>query len=75
MSPTYRQEGPKLPPQLIVINKYSDEQLRDIVKRMRERTDLFKEKVIDQYASSPEHSPPVSKSTDQECLYSVFYSI
>ncbi|XP_046873381.1 cyclic nucleotide-gated cation channel beta-3 [Hypomesus transpacificus] len=54
------QEGPKLPPQLIVINKYSDEQLRDIVKRMRERTDLFKEKVIDQYASSPEHSPPVT---------------
>ncbi|XP_067108278.1 cyclic nucleotide-gated channel beta-3 [Osmerus mordax] len=54
------QEGPQLPPQPIVINKYSDEQLRDIVKRMRERTDLFKEKVIDQYASSPEHSPPVT---------------
>ncbi|XP_018596529.2 cyclic nucleotide-gated cation channel beta-3-like [Scleropages formosus] len=44
----------------IVVNRYADEQLRNIVRRLRERTDLYKEKVIDPYASSPEHSPPVT---------------
>ncbi|KTF75127.1 hypothetical protein cypCar_00043135, partial [Cyprinus carpio] len=39
---------------------YCDNQLRDIVKKLRERTELFKEKVIDPYSSSPEHSPPVT---------------
>ncbi|XP_061613714.1 cyclic nucleotide-gated cation channel beta-3-like isoform X4 [Phyllopteryx taeniolatus] len=48
------------PPPPIVINPYSDEQLRSIVKRMRERLDVYKEKVTDQYASSPEISPPVT---------------
>uniref|UniRef100_A0A8D3CWW8 Cyclic nucleotide-binding domain-containing protein n=1 Tax=Scophthalmus maximus TaxID=52904 RepID=A0A8D3CWW8_SCOMX len=52
-----REEAP--PP--IVINKYSDEQLRAIIKQMRERQELYKEKVVDQYASSPEISPPVSE--------------
>ncbi|XP_029314113.1 cyclic nucleotide-gated cation channel beta-3-like [Cottoperca gobio] len=49
---------PPTPP--IVINKYSDEQLRFIAKRMRERLQIYKEKVVDQYASSPEISPPVT---------------
>uniref|UniRef100_A0A8D3BES1 Cyclic nucleotide-binding domain-containing protein n=1 Tax=Scophthalmus maximus TaxID=52904 RepID=A0A8D3BES1_SCOMX len=47
-------------PPPIVINKYSDEQLRAIIKQMRERQELYKEKVVDQYASSPEISPPVT---------------
>ncbi|XP_041670657.1 cyclic nucleotide-gated cation channel beta-3-like [Cheilinus undulatus] len=48
------------PPPPIIINKYSDEQLRLIVKKMRERLELYKEKVQDKYASSPEISPPVT---------------
>ncbi|XP_039646829.1 cyclic nucleotide-gated cation channel beta-3 [Perca fluviatilis] len=55
-----RQEAAPPPPPPIVINKYSDEQLRTIVKSMRERLQLFKEKVEDQYATSPEISPPVT---------------
>uniref|UniRef100_A0A3B4TUG8 Cyclic nucleotide-gated cation channel beta-3-like n=1 Tax=Seriola dumerili TaxID=41447 RepID=A0A3B4TUG8_SERDU len=52
--------APSLPP-AIVINKYSDEQLRAIIKQMRERLELYREKVVDQYASSPEISPPVKE--------------
>lgn len=55
----FRQE--EVPPPPIVINMYSDEQLRVIVKRMRERLQLYKEKVSDPFASSPEISPPVSE--------------
>ncbi|TSK34877.1 Cyclic nucleotide-gated cation channel beta-3 [Bagarius yarrelli] len=44
----------------VVINKYSDAQLRKIIQQMRQRTEMFKEKVLDPYASSPEHSPPVT---------------
>ncbi|KAK2870276.1 hypothetical protein Q8A67_024668 [Cirrhinus molitorella] len=51
-------EDPPAPP--IVINRYCDDQLRDIVKKLRERMELFKEKIIDPYSSSPEHSPPVT---------------
>ncbi|XP_048123101.1 cyclic nucleotide-gated cation channel beta-3, partial [Alosa alosa] len=47
-------------PRPIVINQYADECLRDVVRRVRERTIIYKEKVIDPYASSPEHSPPVT---------------
>ncbi|TKS87953.1 hypothetical protein D9C73_022077 [Collichthys lucidus] len=48
------------PPPPIVINKYSDEQLRAIVIKMRDRLQLYKDKVVDHYASSPEISPPVT---------------
>uniref|UniRef100_A0A3Q2QYF0 Cyclic nucleotide-gated cation channel beta-3-like n=1 Tax=Fundulus heteroclitus TaxID=8078 RepID=A0A3Q2QYF0_FUNHE len=55
-----RQGGaPPTPP--IVINKYSDEQLRHISRRMKERLSLYKEKVTDRYASSAEITPPVSE--------------
>ncbi|XP_035981212.1 cyclic nucleotide-gated cation channel beta-3 isoform X2 [Fundulus heteroclitus] len=50
--------APPTPP--IVINKYSDEQLRHISRRMKERLSLYKEKVTDRYASSPEITPPVT---------------
>lgn len=57
----FRQESAPPPPAHIVINAYADEQLRSIAKRMKERLNLYKEKVVDQYASSPEISPPVSE--------------
>uniref|UniRef100_A0A3Q3C4E8 Cyclic nucleotide-gated cation channel beta-3-like n=1 Tax=Haplochromis burtoni TaxID=8153 RepID=A0A3Q3C4E8_HAPBU len=53
------------PPPPIVINKYSDEHLRAIIMKMRERKQLFKEKVTDQYASSPEITPPVKERRQQ----------
>nr|XP_019942829.1 PREDICTED: cyclic nucleotide-gated cation channel beta-3-like [Paralichthys olivaceus] len=53
-------EQPPPPPLPIVINRYSDDQLRAIIKLMRERQELYKEKVVDQYASSPEITPPVT---------------
>ncbi|XP_061661939.1 cyclic nucleotide-gated cation channel beta-3-like [Syngnathoides biaculeatus] len=63
-APTAAGEG--APPLPIIINPYSDEQLRSIVKRMRERLDVCKEKVTDQYASSPEISPPVTPLLQKE---------
>uniref|UniRef100_A0A668AM55 Cyclic nucleotide gated channel subunit beta 3, tandem duplicate 2 n=1 Tax=Myripristis murdjan TaxID=586833 RepID=A0A668AM55_9TELE len=55
-----RAEAAPPPPPPIVVNKYSDEQLRAIIQRMRQRTTLYKEKVVDQHASSPEITPPVT---------------
>uniref|UniRef100_A0A3P8SLF1 Cyclic nucleotide gated channel subunit beta 3, tandem duplicate 2 n=1 Tax=Amphiprion percula TaxID=161767 RepID=A0A3P8SLF1_AMPPE len=54
----FRQEAVPPPPLPIVINRYSDDQLRAIIKLMRERNAIYREKVADQYASSPEISPP-----------------
>uniref|UniRef100_A0AAY4A912 Cyclic nucleotide-binding domain-containing protein n=1 Tax=Denticeps clupeoides TaxID=299321 RepID=A0AAY4A912_9TELE len=48
------------PPPPIVVNRYADDQLRDVVKRLRDRTTLYREKIVDPYASSPERSPPVT---------------
>nr|XP_015209839.1 PREDICTED: cyclic nucleotide-gated cation channel beta-3 isoform X2 [Lepisosteus oculatus] len=44
----------------IIINKYTDDHLRDLVKRLKERTALYREKITDKNASSPEPSPPPS---------------
>uniref|UniRef100_A0A8C6Q0T3 Cyclic nucleotide gated channel subunit beta 3, tandem duplicate 2 n=1 Tax=Nothobranchius furzeri TaxID=105023 RepID=A0A8C6Q0T3_NOTFU len=52
------------PPPPIIINKYADEQLRSVAKRMHERLELYKEKVVDQYASSPEITPPEKKKKE-----------
>lgn len=61
----HRQEAAPPPPQPpVVINRYSDDQLRSIILRMRERHQLFKDKVLDHYASSPEITPPVSEYQD-----------
>lgn len=57
----FSQEAAPSTPPPIIINKYSDEHLRAIIGRMRERMQVYKEKVIDQHASSPEISPPVSE--------------
>nr|XP_055038296.1 cyclic nucleotide-gated cation channel beta-3 isoform X1 [Misgurnus anguillicaudatus] len=58
--PAEGEEAPPPPVRPIVTNKHSDDILIEIVKRLRERTEMFKEKVIDPYASSPEQSPPVT---------------
>lgn len=57
----FRQEAQPSLPCPVVINTYSDAQLRKVIQQMRQRTQMFKEKVIDPYASSPERSPPVSE--------------
>ncbi|XP_028972192.2 cyclic nucleotide-gated cation channel beta-3 [Esox lucius] len=62
--------SPPVPPP-VVYNKYSDDHLRAIVKLMRERTEIYKEKIIDPHASSPEVSPPVTpvyRKPDYEIL-------
>ncbi|XP_053098394.1 cyclic nucleotide-gated cation channel beta-3 [Pangasianodon hypophthalmus] len=57
---SFRQEAQPAAPCPVVINKYSDAQLRRIVHQMQQRTQMYKEKVVDPYASSPERSPPVT---------------
>ncbi|XP_031440321.2 cyclic nucleotide-gated cation channel beta-3-like [Clupea harengus] len=47
-------------PRPIVINRYADQLLRDIALRMKERTDIYKDKVKDPYDSSPERSLPAT---------------
>ncbi|KAM6216118.1 cyclic nucleotide-gated channel beta-3 [Rhynchocyon petersi] len=49
------------PPSAPVINEYADAQLRDLVTRMRQRTALYKRKLIDGDLSSPEGSPQAAK--------------
>lgn len=51
----------KPPPPPVVYSRFTDDTLRDLIKRLRERTEMLKEKVIDPYATSPEITPPVSK--------------
>ncbi|KAL0156432.1 hypothetical protein M9458_047678, partial [Cirrhinus mrigala] len=53
------EEPPSPESRPIVISKHFDAQLIEIVQRYRQRTEQYKEKVIDPYASSPERSPPV----------------
>ncbi|XP_065114607.1 cyclic nucleotide-gated channel beta-3 isoform X2 [Paramisgurnus dabryanus] len=53
-------EGEEGAPPPVIINRYVDDQLREIVRKLRERVELYKDKVTDPYASSPEHSPPVT---------------
>uniref|UniRef100_A0A8C2KCL9 Cyclic nucleotide gated channel subunit beta 3, tandem duplicate 2 n=1 Tax=Cyprinus carpio TaxID=7962 RepID=A0A8C2KCL9_CYPCA len=62
-SPTdcYSEDVPSPESRPIVISKDFDAQLIEIVQQYRQRTEQFKEKVIDPYASSPERSPPVSE--------------
>ncbi|KAF4798001.1 Cyclic nucleotide-gated cation channel beta-3 [Turdus rufiventris] len=44
----------------IQTNEYTDAQLQEIVKKLRERANVYKEKLNDPVISSPEASPPVS---------------
>ncbi|XP_026110633.1 cyclic nucleotide-gated cation channel beta-3-like isoform X2 [Carassius auratus] len=58
--PAEGEEAPCPESRPIVISKHFDAQLIEIVQHYRQRTDQFKEKIIDPYASSPERSPPVT---------------
>ncbi|XP_037659113.1 cyclic nucleotide-gated cation channel beta-3 [Choloepus didactylus] len=46
-----------------VINEYADAQLRDLVRRMRQRTALYKRKLVERDISSPEASPQTANPT------------
>ncbi|KAM8880833.1 cyclic nucleotide-gated channel beta-3-like [Synchiropus picturatus] len=48
------------PPPPVVYSRYADDTLRELVKRLKDRTEIMKEKVTDPYATSPEISPPVT---------------
>uniref|UniRef100_A0A3P8XAM5 Cyclic nucleotide-binding domain-containing protein n=1 Tax=Esox lucius TaxID=8010 RepID=A0A3P8XAM5_ESOLU len=50
-------------PPPVVYSRCVDDSLREVVKKLRERTNMYKERAIDPYATSPEISPPVSKWT------------
>lgn len=56
----FSEEAPPPPPPVVYF-RYTDDTLRSLIKRLRERTEILKEKAIDPYATSPEISPPVSK--------------
>nr|XP_008542561.1 PREDICTED: cyclic nucleotide-gated cation channel beta-3-like [Equus przewalskii] len=51
------------PPEAPIINEYSDAQLHNLVKRMRQRTALYKRKLVEDDLSSPEASPKTAKPT------------
>ncbi|XP_037136302.1 cyclic nucleotide-gated cation channel beta-3-like [Syngnathus acus] len=54
------EKAASLPPPPVVYSRCTDETLRWLVKTMRDKTELLKEKVIDPYATSPEITPPVT---------------
>ena len=45
------------PPVVPVINEYADAQLHSLVRRLRQRTDFYKRKLVQGDMSSPESSP------------------
>ncbi|XP_030613065.1 cyclic nucleotide-gated cation channel beta-3 [Archocentrus centrarchus] len=53
-------EGEEVPPPPVVYSRYTDDTIRSLVKSLRERIEVLKEKVIDPYATSPEITPPVT---------------
>ncbi|XP_072306629.1 cyclic nucleotide-gated channel beta-3-like [Eucyclogobius newberryi] len=59
-APEGQEAAPPPTPPPIVINRYSDDQLKAIVKRMKERLEIYKEKATDPFASSPEITPPIT---------------
>ncbi|XP_070709434.1 cyclic nucleotide-gated channel beta-3-like [Pempheris klunzingeri] len=54
------EEAPPPPPPPVVYFRDTDDTLRNLAKRLKERTEILKEKAIDPYATSPEISPPVT---------------
>ncbi|KAF4022496.1 hypothetical protein G4228_014139 [Cervus hanglu yarkandensis] len=51
------------PPVAPVINDYADAQLHNLVRRLRQRTDFYKRKLVEGDMSSPESSPQTAKPT------------
>uniref|UniRef100_A0A3Q1CEG7 Cyclic nucleotide-binding domain-containing protein n=1 Tax=Amphiprion ocellaris TaxID=80972 RepID=A0A3Q1CEG7_AMPOC len=54
------EEAPPPPPPVVYF-RYTDDTLRELAKKLKERTAELKEKAIDPYATSPEVTPPVTK--------------
>ncbi|XP_059971702.1 cyclic nucleotide-gated cation channel beta-3 [Mesoplodon densirostris] len=46
-----------------VINEYADAQLHNLVRRLRQRTDFYKRKLVEGDMTSPEGSPQTAKPT------------
>ena len=69
ISPFFSSFSPKTKPLgAPVINEYADAQLHNLVKRMRQRTMLYKKKLAEGDVSSPEASP----QTGKDCYLKVF---
>uniref|UniRef100_A0A8D2N286 Cyclic nucleotide-binding domain-containing protein n=1 Tax=Zonotrichia albicollis TaxID=44394 RepID=A0A8D2N286_ZONAL len=47
-------------------NEYADAQLQEIVKKLRERANVYKEKLNDPVISSPEASPPTYEKKEEK---------
>lgn len=60
MLTVFSEEAPPSPPPVVYF-RYTDDTLRNMIKNLREQTEMLREKAIDPYATSPEISPPVSK--------------
>ncbi|KAM7390708.1 hypothetical protein PAMA_008751 [Pampus argenteus] len=61
-----KEEEPKKEEPKPVYFRYTDDTLRNMIKSLRERREIFKEKVIDPYATSPEITPPVTPILKKE---------
>ncbi|XP_034022700.1 cyclic nucleotide-gated cation channel beta-3-like [Thalassophryne amazonica] len=61
-------EGKEAPPPTppVVYSRYTDDTLRNVIASLRNRREIFKERVIDPYATSPEISPPVTPLLKKE---------
>ncbi|XP_077637386.1 cyclic nucleotide-gated channel beta-3 [Lonchura striata] len=49
-------------------NEYADAQLQELVKKLRERANVYKEKLNDPVISSPEASPPTCSGEERDQL-------
>uniref|UniRef100_A0A8D3BES9 Cyclic nucleotide-binding domain-containing protein n=1 Tax=Scophthalmus maximus TaxID=52904 RepID=A0A8D3BES9_SCOMX len=60
------ENAPPPSPPPVVYSRYADDILRDLSKRLRERTEMLREKAIDPYATSPEITPPEERIAKEE---------
>ncbi|XP_052507934.1 cyclic nucleotide-gated cation channel beta-3 [Budorcas taxicolor] len=60
---TGKEDPVSKPPVAPVINEYADAQLHSLVRRLRQRTDFYKRKLVEADMSSPESSPQTAKPT------------
>ncbi|XP_068840093.1 cyclic nucleotide-gated channel beta-3 [Capricornis sumatraensis] len=60
---TGKEDSVSKPPVAPVINEYADAQLHSLVRRLRQRTDFYKRKLVEAGMSSPESSPQTAKPT------------
>ncbi|XP_055288074.1 cyclic nucleotide-gated cation channel beta-3 [Moschus berezovskii] len=58
---TGKEDPVSKPPVAPVINEYADTQLHNLVRRLRQRTDFYKRKLVEGDMSSPESSPQTAK--------------